>query len=139
MTQKTRRAVRSQAKFGQHDSENTQSCPKSSQVRTAQARKHEELSEVKPSSVSMTQKTRRAVRSQAKIGQHDSENTKSCPKSSQVRTAQARKHAELSEVKPRSDSMTQKTRRAVRSQAKFRQHDSENTQSCPKSSQVQTA
>ncbi|MBM7651806.1 hypothetical protein [Neobacillus cucumis] len=87
----------------------------------------------------MTQKTRRAVRSQAKIGQHDSEITQSCPKSSQDRTAQARKHVELSEVKPSSDSMTQKTRRAVRSQAKFGPHDSENTQSCPKSSQVRTA
>ncbi|MBM7651805.1 hypothetical protein [Neobacillus cucumis] len=98
MTQKTRRAVRSQAKFGQHDSENTQSCPKSSQVRTARHRKHEELSEVKPSSDITSQKLRRAVRSQAKLGQHKPENTQSCPKSSQVGTAQARKHAELSEV-----------------------------------------
>ncbi|MBM7653007.1 hypothetical protein [Neobacillus cucumis] len=87
MTQKSRRAVRSQAKFGQHDSENTQSCPKSSRVRTLQVRNYAELPEVKPSSDITSQKLRRAVRSQAKLGQHKPENTKSCPKSSQVRTA----------------------------------------------------
>ncbi|WP_205176677.1 hypothetical protein [Neobacillus cucumis] len=84
----------------------------------------------------MTQKTRRAVRSQAKFGQHDTENTKSCPKSSQVRTLQVRNYAELSEVKPSWDSTSQKTRRAVRSQAKLGQHKPENTQSCPKSAKI---
>ncbi|MED4228856.1 hypothetical protein P4670_27450, partial [Neobacillus cucumis] len=53
---------------------------------------------VQPSSDSTSQKSRRAVRSPAKFGQHKPEITQSCPKSSQVRTAQARNHAELSEV-----------------------------------------
>ncbi|MBM7652038.1 hypothetical protein JOC76_001493 [Neobacillus cucumis] len=124
--------VRIGSVFGQHDLEIPQSCPKSSQVRTAQSRNPAELSEVQPRSDSTIQKSRRAVRSPAKFGQHNPEIPQSCPKSSQVRTAQSRNPAELSEVQPRSDSTSQKSRRAVRSPAKIGQHKPEIPQCCPK-------
>ncbi|MBM7656035.1 hypothetical protein [Neobacillus cucumis] len=74
------------------------SCPKSIQVRTAQARNHVELSDVRPSSDSSSQKSYGAVRSLVKFGQLKPKIIRSSPKSSQVRTAQARNHTELSEV-----------------------------------------
>ncbi|MBM7653235.1 hypothetical protein [Neobacillus cucumis] len=43
---KSRRSVRSLAKFGQLKPKIIQSCPKSSQVRTTYAKNHTELSEV---------------------------------------------------------------------------------------------
>ncbi|MED4223812.1 hypothetical protein [Neobacillus cucumis] len=75
------KAVRMQGEFGQVQLEN-----------------HAELSEVKPSSNSSCQKSCGVVRSLAKFGQLKAKIMWSCPKSSQVRTAHARNHVELSEV-----------------------------------------
>ncbi|MBM7656037.1 hypothetical protein [Neobacillus cucumis] len=74
------------------------SCPKSSQVRTVQAGNHVELSDVRPSSDSSSQRSCGVVRSLAKFGQLKPKIIRSCPKSSQVRTAQANNDTELSEV-----------------------------------------
>ncbi|MBM7654905.1 hypothetical protein [Neobacillus cucumis] len=57
-----------------------------------------ELFEVKPCSDSSRQKSRGAVRSLAMFEQLKVEITWSCPKSNQIWTAQAKNHAELSEV-----------------------------------------
>ncbi|MBM7654647.1 hypothetical protein [Neobacillus cucumis] len=120
-SQKSRGSVRSQAKFGQTKPEMMRCCPKSSEVRTAQARND------------------RGCPNQTKFGQPKPEMMRICPKSSEVRTTHARNHAELSEVKRSSDNTCQKSRGAVRSQAKFGQHTPEMMRSCPKSSEVRTA
>ncbi|MBM7652069.1 hypothetical protein [Neobacillus cucumis] len=95
------------SKFGQLKLEITQCCPKSRQDWTAQARNHAVLSEVMPSSDSSSHISCSAVRSHAKFGQLKPDITRRCPKSCPVRTAQARNHAELSEVTPSSDSSSQ--------------------------------
>ncbi|MBM7656038.1 hypothetical protein [Neobacillus cucumis] len=73
-------------------------CPNAGCFGQVQLENHAELSEVKPSSDSLSQKSYGAVRSLAKFGQLKPKIIRSCPKSSQVRTAQARNYAELSEV-----------------------------------------
>ncbi|MED4224397.1 hypothetical protein [Neobacillus cucumis] len=61
-----------------------------------------------------------------------------CPNAGCFGQVQLENHAEQSEVKPSSDSLSQKSYGAVRSLAKFGQLKPEIMRSSPKSSQVRT-